>query len=538
MFTTIIKARNYSQWSIDGDNYNGSFSPYFHPLKYKLFHGDNFSFSLFNEIEIEIEKSIIRESPYIPGVLILTKTFGSIKGTKKMYYRCIPNDPHYPSFLVAYEMPMMGFNKTTTNLYILFRFKEWTNQFPIGVIDRIIGPVDIIENLYDYEIFCKGLDNPTMRRFAKEVNQSLSLLTQTMTMTMTKEEYIFSIDPPDCRDYDDAFSIREDNDNIIHLCVYIANVPLLLDKLAIWDRIEQVSTIYLPNKKKTMLPSVLSDDLCSLQSEKSRETMVMEIVISLNEVKDILFYNRQVFIQRNYHYEEPQLLSNSNYQLLERTVSNLASQYTYMTEVKDSHDIVAFLMIMMNHQIGSRLDTGIFRTTEELQKPRSAIYAQWCSQYVGAYIILEKNLKSRGARHEALQLDSYIHITSPIRRIVDIINMILFQQQMGLANFSLLANQFVSQWISKIAVINDQTRKIRRLQNTCDMIHLFKNMTSIEGIILAKDGNNVHIFFLSIRKIFVTSLITEVELSKTYCFCIHIFEDEDKMKKKIRLNVL
>jgi len=586
-----IYHRNYTRWSILGDDKNDTFPLNFHPITERLFHGDNFIFT--NDIEkntgsyCKIIKSPIREINIIPGVLILnlSKTFGSVKGTKKMYYRCIPDSPNYPIFLVAYEMPYNGFNKKTTNQYILFRWKEWGPQqtHPIGTIDRIIGPVDNIHNLYEYEIFCKGLDNPTMRHFAKEVNQKLLFNNNNNNNNNNKEvvfldkistniqqPYIFTIDPPDCCDYDDAISIIDDiQNNMIHLSVYISNVPLLLDQLSIWDKITQVSTIYLPHKKKTMLPTILSDDKLSLRSGTTRDTMVMELIIekTTSNICDIQFYNSKVYIHRNYHYEEPSLLSHLDYQLIKETVNNLTKSSTtqYITEIRDSHDIVAFLMIMMNHQIGTRLKIGIFRITEnniiiqsKREQTQQLINAQWCCQYIGSYIaydanniLLEKNLKTdmemeqNMIRHEALQLDYYLHITSPIRRLVDNINMILFQQQFGLHNYSFIANQFVDKWISNIGIvfINKQTTTIRRLQNKCDIINIMKDMTSVEGTIIGKEGNIIHIYFHSIHKIFTTSFLStttedNLVLSKTYSFCIHFFEDEDKMKKKIRLTLL
>jgi exoribonuclease R len=310
-----------------------------------------------------------------------------------------------------------------------------------------------------------------------------------------------------------------------------------------------------------MLPTILSDDRLSLRSGTKRDTMVMEVIIekTTSNIRDILFYNSKVYIHHNYHYEEPDLLSHLDYQLVKQTVSNLVKSSTtqYITEITDSHDIVAFLMIMINHQIGMRLknNRGIFRITENniIQADRQPINAEWCCQYIGSYIaydaanniLLENDLKTPNiVRHEALQLDYYLHITSPIRRLVDNINMILFQQQFGLHNYSFIANQFVEKWISNIGIvfINDQTTTIRRLQNKCDIINIMKDMTSAEGTIIGKDSNMIHIYFHSIRKIFTTSFLSTTEdklvLSKTYRFCIHFFEDEDKMKKKIRLTLL
>ena len=39
----------------------------------------------------------------------------------------------------------------------------------------------------------------------------------------------------------------------------------------------RISTIYLPDKKRPMLPTILSDCLCSLQANKNRIAFVLDI---------------------------------------------------------------------------------------------------------------------------------------------------------------------------------------------------------------------------------------------------------------------
>ena len=172
----IVQSRDYSKWKVtnimDDKNPKTFLLNDFEPMKYHLFHGDIFSLSeMSKKTIVKIEQPSILRQTYFPAILLLTKTYGSVKGTKKMYYKCIPNDTHYPCFLVPYELSLKTFHKKISNMYVLFRFKEWGSiNHPTAVIDRIIGSVDVTENLYEYEIFCKKLENTTMRQFAKEVS--------------------------------------------------------------------------------------------------------------------------------------------------------------------------------------------------------------------------------------------------------------------------------------------------------------------------------------------------------------------------------
>ena len=51
--------------------------------------------------------------------------------------------------------------------------------------------------------------------------------------------------------------------------------------LKLWNSFtKRVSTIYLPDRKRPMLPTILSDTLCSLQENENRFALTMEIVIN------------------------------------------------------------------------------------------------------------------------------------------------------------------------------------------------------------------------------------------------------------------
>jgi exoribonuclease R len=495
------------------------------PFHEKLFHSD--TFSLLNE-KIEIKDSILRKKKKIQGILILqsNKTFGSY--SKRLLYKCVPNEINLPEFLIPY-IQKYNFQKTFTNLFINFEFKEWIGKHPIGTIVDIIGPVDDNPSLFEYELYCKNLQS-SLNIFNKTILPILP------TNQINKEErtFIFTIDPYGCVDFDDAFSI--DNDKV---CIYISNVPLFFEKMGNkgWDIFslqKRISTIYLPHTKKPLLPNILSDDLCSLKQGKWRETLVMEI----NKENIITFYNKCVYISYNFIYEEPNLLYHSHYQLLLEKGKQLLSLYPYIENINDSHELVSYFMIFMNHQIGLRLSSGIFRVTKEnitnTNISLKPFLNEWNSNYSGLYTFIDKKKREK-VFHEALQLEYYTHITSPIRRLVDIINLILFQQEMKLFNFSLSAKKFVEKWIREIKYINETFHQIKKIQNKCNFIHSIQNETNTSGYIFEKEKETYSVYLPSLKSIYYLKSMEEIEFYKEYNFCIHVFEDEDKMKKRIRL---
>jgi ribonuclease R len=81
-------------------------------------------------------------------------------------------------------------------------------------------------------------------------------------------DFIFTIDPPDARDFDDAINVSYDKEaNEWELGVHIADVAsfVLMDGALDKGAIERGNSVYLPRRVIPMLPEVLSNGVCSLQ---------------------------------------------------------------------------------------------------------------------------------------------------------------------------------------------------------------------------------------------------------------------------------
>ena len=85
---------------------------------------------------------------------------------------------------------------------------------------------------------------------------------------------VFTIDPDDARDFDDAILVEKTKDGNWELAVHIADVAhyvrpkSLLDKEAYY----RGNSTYLADRVIPMLPEKLSNGLCSLVPEKDRLT--------------------------------------------------------------------------------------------------------------------------------------------------------------------------------------------------------------------------------------------------------------------------
>ena len=153
-----IEDRNYESWQAVEQNCLMKREININPFEEKIFTGDVYKYE---ENALTLIHSCIRNVSFMPGVLILenNKTYGhSSSKNKKYLYKCIPDDKRLPEFLVAYEIKELGFNKKLKNKFINFKYLNWNSKHPIGTITQTIGNVDVLENFYEYQLFCKSLN--------------------------------------------------------------------------------------------------------------------------------------------------------------------------------------------------------------------------------------------------------------------------------------------------------------------------------------------------------------------------------------------
>jgi hypothetical protein len=576
-YKIYVNDRNYTSWEVfDSNNYNKvEFD--FDPFGEKIFSNDVFAFDENNKINIL--HSSIRSGPHMPGVLVLAdnKTYGrehkpQVNSSKmrtkegRLLYKCIPDDMRLPTFLIPYEIKNIGFSKVFKNLYVTFTFEHWEDKHPRAKLDNVIGPIDMVDNFYEYQLYCKSL-NASIQKFQKDAHKALESKSHDVVIetiktkypsikdrTDQKKWYIITIDPSNSQDYDDAFSVIEHENDVQQLSIYISNVSILIDILNLWDSFSRrISTIYLPDKKRPMLPSILTDCLCSLQENVTRVAFVMDIFIKKDEIIDIKFENCFIKVFKNYSYEEPLLLGDPKYHNILDIAHKLSGKYPYITNVRNSHDLVCYLMIFMNYNCAKELikyKTGIFRSTiikDEFFVPKTVpddvskfikIWNSASGQYIDGSEIVD-------TRHQLLDMDAYIHITSPIRRLVDLLNMIKLQRVSGIINLSTSVDLFYNKWLGEIDYINITMRAIRKVQCDCTLIDLCHNKPEImekeyDGYLFDKINRNDGLFqfIVFLPELKLSSRITVRDNYENFSskkFKLFLFNDEARFKRKIRL---
>jgi exoribonuclease R len=595
----LIKDRTYSVWEPVG-------AP--DPLLHKLFHEDEIEISETGLITT-IASPVINQS--FPAVLVLNggKTFGRTVTSKsgkpgRLLYQCIPNNPCLPIFLVPYDVKL-DFSKVMKNKYVIVKFDHWSNAHPQGLIESTLGNVDEYFPFSEYQLHCRNLVKLQDKAFSeftkaakafKDLDEAFikSVLDDPKykVVDLTHIDNIVSVDPEGCEDIDDAFSVRQIHDDLVQVSIYIANVPLWLSVLDLWKFVEgsegpnRITTVYLPDRKVPMLPTVLSEDLCSLKEGKLRYAFVMHATFKVEgtsegtfQLSSVTYENALIRVKTNYAYEDKKLLKSADYSLLKHVARILDK------DSHDSHEVVATFMKFMNAQCAEKLasmNTGIFRNQAGTSGPhRTSNSTESGSHFSsgetskgsdsckatlemlsatgtggphrtsnstesGSHFSSGEMLSARysiiNEGHAHLGLAHYTHITSPIRRLVDLINMRIMSNLENSSSNAPLES-------STIEKINKVSKSAKKAQMDCELYSKVLGAdpeTVYTGTIVDVDtdefGKVTQTVYLEELKTYarVKVPVDGVKQSKMGPprYKVYLFDDEHSLRRKIRVECI
>jgi hypothetical protein len=154
----------------------------------------------------------------------------------------------------------------------------------------------------------------------------------------------------------------------------------------------------------------------------------------------------------------------------------------------------------------------------------------WENAISGEYV--EYTNEKSNYSHSLLNVEHYMHFTSPIRRKVDIYNQLFWIRSIMMSQVMHLPN---------IEKINKDTKIIRKIQNECTLLHLLQNTTNeniiTDGIIIQIINETKSLVYLPTYKCILSSMIICDLYTKIKCK-IYIFEREHDYKKKIKISII
>lgn len=349
----------------------------------------------------------------------------------------------------------LKFNALTKQKYVFF-----LNDLCDLIVNKQNCDLDYLE--YKYDVKCN---------FNQSINAECSRVLNnkaTSERYVIKDDTILTFDGKDAKEIDDALSIRRLENGNYYLGVHIAD-PLFFVKnnSVIYDEAKKRTTsIYLSDFTVSMFPSALSSNLASLLEGQMRPaTSYYYEISSTGELVNSQFFKSYIYVYKNMTYQSfNEILDNGCCdEKIMQTITDLASLEPLLSKIyridpyykeinrqnmnitdtniigsSISEKVVESAMVYNNHQVATYFNSRglpfIYRVhaVNESERKKLDQFSQSInltdskSEYL-KYINIIKNVYPRAIYsfdnygHTGLNLESYAHITSPLRRFADIL---------------------------------------------------------------------------------------------------------------------
>jgi ribonuclease R len=143
-----------------------------------------------------------------------------------------------------------------------------------------------------------------------ESDQDVAVPTHTPMLSRRdlRNRFVFTIDPADAKDFDDALSV-DYIDGQLRLGVHIADVSAYVawDSALDLDARRRATSVYLPDRVIPMLPHQISDELCSLRPNEDKLAFTVDMLMNTDgSVAETDFYPSLIRSSARLTYDEAQ----------------------------------------------------------------------------------------------------------------------------------------------------------------------------------------------------------------------------------------
>ncbi len=210
-------------------------------------------------------------------------------------------------------IPREALGEATSEDKVIVRALSWSSRDrnPLGEIVDVLGRHG--DNDAEMHAILAEFGLPYV--YPKEVEEAAERLSGEITAEAlrTREDFrdvlTFTIDPHDAKDFDDALSIRKNEDGLWEIGVHIADVSHFVEEGGIIDReaYQRATSVYLVDRTIPMLPERLSNGLCSLRpgEEKYSYSCIFELDDEAS-IRSSRIARTLILSDRRFTYEEAQ----------------------------------------------------------------------------------------------------------------------------------------------------------------------------------------------------------------------------------------
>ena len=182
---------------------------------------------------------------------------------------------------------------------------------PMGRVETVLGRgadpgMDILAVIYGHDLPV-SFPEEVLEAARKRVSQQRGVPGE--DRIDRRDVHVFTIDPAEAKDHDDALSVRSLEGGLWEVGIHIADVSHFVRAGDVVDleALERGTSIYLVDRVIPMLPDVLSSDVCSLLPGVDRFAVsILAIVDSLGNLRDARFERSKIQSRHKLSYEKAQ----------------------------------------------------------------------------------------------------------------------------------------------------------------------------------------------------------------------------------------
>ncbi|MDR0349953.1 MAG: VacB/RNase II family 3'-5' exoribonuclease, partial [Coriobacteriales bacterium] len=178
-----------------------------------------------------------------------------------------------------------------------------------GYIEEIVGQQTDDDMKTEIVIRKHGFET-SFSAAALEEAASIEATPDVLSRRDLRDRFVFTIDPEDARDFDDAISVDFLNGQM-RLGVHIADVSAYIawGSALDLDARRRATSVYLPDRVIPMLPLRISDELCSLRPDEDKLAFSVDMLLNSDgSVAECEFYPSLIRSSARLTYEEAQCI--------------------------------------------------------------------------------------------------------------------------------------------------------------------------------------------------------------------------------------
>lgn len=265
-----------------------------------------------DKVVVRIERRPRGRNPVGRVIKVLERAHPTVVGTlhlgRKLNY-VVPLDPKMGPDIV---IPFGDEGEATEGDVVVVRITSYGERRhgPIGEVERTLGSmtepgVDVLSVLFGHGLSLEF--EPRIEARAGEL--AGEPVEPGPGRVDARDLLVFTIDPADAKDHDDALSVRPVDEGVWEVGIHIADVSHYVERGGVIDleARQRGTSVYLVDRTVPMLPHALSSDACSLRPDTDRYAVSLFCVLDTEgRLRETRFERTVIRSRHRLAYEDAQ----------------------------------------------------------------------------------------------------------------------------------------------------------------------------------------------------------------------------------------